>query len=94
MPKLSARYRTEKEIVMIRYRTEEEKVMGDKNKLPGSDRVEGSAKNIGGKLTGCPANLTGDSKLKAESNGDRAEGKTQNAAGGLKDAVEDLFKQD
>src|SRR5688500_7211359 len=70
--RLSARYRAEVEIVMT-----------DKNNLPDSDRVEGSAKNMGGKVKEGLGNLTGDSKLKAEGKGDQAEGKIQNAVGGI-----------
>ncbi len=51
------------------------------------DRVEGSAKNIGGKLKEGVGNLTGDSKLQGEGKMDQAKGKVQNAAGGIKDAL-------
>jgi len=68
--------------------------MTDKNNLPDSDRVEGSAKNMGGKVKEGLGNLTGDSKLKSEGKGDQAEGKIQNAVGGIKDAVKDVFKKD
>ena len=69
--------------------------MTDKNNLPDSDRVEGSAKNMGGKMKEGLGNLTGSySKLKAEGKGDQAEGKIQNAVGGIKDAVKDVFKKD
>jgi uncharacterized protein YjbJ (UPF0337 family) len=69
-------------------------VTTDKNNLPDSDRVEGSAKNMGGKVKEGLGNLTGDSKLKAEGKGDQAEGKIQNAVSGIKDAVKDVFKKD
>jgi uncharacterized protein YjbJ (UPF0337 family) len=58
------------------------------------DRVEGSAKNIGGKLKEGVGNLTGDSKTQAEGKADQAEGKVQNTVGGIKDTVKDAFKKD
>ena len=81
-------------ILSARYRSEVEIVMTDKNNLPDSDRIEGSAKNMGGKVKEGLGNLTGDSKLKAEGKGDQAEGKIQNAVGGIKDAVKGVFKKD
>jgi uncharacterized protein YjbJ (UPF0337 family) len=55
------------------------------------DRVEGSAKNMGGKLKEGVGNLTGDSKMQAEGKGDQAEGKIQNAVGGIKDKAKEIF---
>ncbi|WP_312136154.1 CsbD family protein [Brevundimonas sp. BH3] len=51
------------------------------------DRIEGAAKNIGGKIKEGVGNLTGDEKLKAEGKADQIEGKAQNAFGGLKDTL-------
>lgn len=51
------------------------------------DRIEGAAKNIGGKIKEGIGNLTGDEKLKAEGKTDQVEGKVQNAVGGAKDAL-------
>ena len=51
------------------------------------DRIEGAAKNIGGKIKEGVGNLTGDQKLKAEGKADQIEGKAQNAFGGLKDTL-------
>ena len=51
------------------------------------DRIEGAAKNIGGKIKEGIGNLTGDEKLKAEGKADQIEGKAQNAVGGDKDAL-------
>ena len=45
-----------------------------------NDRIEGAAKNIGGKVTG-------DEKLKAEGRAEQVEGKVQNTVGGIKDAI-------
>lgn len=53
------------------------------------DRVEGSARQMGGKLKEAAGNVTGDEKLKAEGKGDQVGGKVQNAVGGVKDALRD-----
>jgi uncharacterized protein YjbJ (UPF0337 family) len=68
--------------------TTKEKAMVDK------DRVDGSAKNIGGKLKEGVGNVTGDSKMQTEGKADQAEGKIQNAIGGIKDSIKDAFKKD
>ncbi len=67
---------------------EEERAMVDK------DRVDGSAKNIGGKLKEGVGNVTGDSKMQTEGKADQAEGKIQNTVGGIKDSIKDAFKKD
>lgn len=51
------------------------------------DRIEGAAKNIGGKIKEAAGKLTGDEKLKAEGRADQVAGKVQNAVGGLKDTL-------
>jgi uncharacterized protein YjbJ (UPF0337 family) len=51
------------------------------------DRVEGAAKNFGGKAKEAAGNVTGDEKLKAEGKADQFEGKVQNTVGGVKDTV-------
>ena len=51
------------------------------------DRVEGSAKNIKGKIKEGIGKLTGDSKTEAEGKMDKAEGKIQNTIGGIKDSL-------
>jgi len=56
------------------------------------DRIEGAAKNIGGKLKEGLGNVTGDEKLKAEGKADQVEGKVQNTVGGIKDAVRENDK--
>lgn len=53
------------------------------------DRVEGSGKQIGGKVKEGLGKLTGDAKLQAEGKGDQAKGKVQNVVGGAKDALRD-----
>lgn len=57
--------------------------------MPDHDRIEGAAKNIGGKLKEAAGKLTGDEKLKAEGRADQVAGKVQNAVGGVKDALKD-----
>jgi uncharacterized protein YjbJ (UPF0337 family) len=66
----------------------EEEIMVDKN------RVDGSAKNIGGKVKEGIGNVTGDSKMQTEGKADQAEGKIQNTIGGIKDTIKDAFKKD
>ena len=58
------------------------------------DRVEGSAKNIGGKIKEGLGKLTGDSKTQAEGKMDQSEGKVQNTVGGVKDTVRDALRGD
>jgi uncharacterized protein YjbJ (UPF0337 family) len=55
------------------------------------DRIEGSAKQMKGKVKDAVGNLTGDSKMQAEGKADRAEGKVQNTVGGLKDKARDAL---
>ena len=57
--------------------------------MPNHDRVEGAAKNMGGKVKEAAGDVTGDEKLKAEGKADQIEGKTQNAVGGVKDSLSD-----
>ncbi len=51
------------------------------------DRIEGAAKNIGGKIKEAAGKVTGDHKLEAEGKADQVVGKVQNAVGGAKDAL-------
>ena len=57
--------------------------------MPDNDRIEGAAKNIGGKIKEAAGNVTGDEKLKAEGKADQVSGKVQNAVGGVKDSLRD-----
>lgn len=52
-----------------------------------SDRTEGSAKNLKGKIKEGVGKLTGDSKTQAEGKMDQTEGKIQNTIGGIKDTL-------
>ena len=51
------------------------------------DRIAGSAKQIKGTLKQVVGKATGDTKLQAEGNAEKATGKVQNAVGGLKDTL-------
>ena len=57
------------------------------------DRIIGAAKEAKGSLKKVIGKAAGDSKLEAEGRADIAEGKIQNAFGGLKDAVHDSLKK-
>jgi uncharacterized protein YjbJ (UPF0337 family) len=61
--------------------------MTDKDNLPDDDRIEGSAKNLGGKIKEGFGKLTGDTKTEADGKADQVEGKVQNTWGGIKDAI-------
>ena len=52
-----------------------------------NDRVEGSAKNLGGKIKEAAGKVTGDEKLKREGQTDQVTGKVQNTVGGIKDKL-------
>ena len=51
------------------------------------DRVEGAAKQAKGSIKETAGKALGDSKLAGEGKADKAEGKIQNAIGGLKDTL-------
>ncbi|MFN3686517.1 CsbD family protein [Salinarimonas sp.] len=51
------------------------------------DRIEGSAKDMKGKAKESIGKLTGDRKTEMDGTADRAEGKTQNTIGGIKDSL-------
>ena len=53
------------------------------------DRIDGAAKNLGGKIQEGFGKLTGDTKTEAEGKADQVEGKVQNTWGGAKDTVRD-----
>jgi uncharacterized protein YjbJ (UPF0337 family) len=58
------------------------------------DRTEGSMKQAGGKIEEGAGKLFGDEKMKREGQADQAEGKLQNAWGGVKDAARDITDDD
>lgn len=51
------------------------------------DRIEGAAKNVGGKIKEGIGKMTGDTKTEAEGKSDQVEGKVQNTVGGVKDTL-------
>jgi len=51
------------------------------------DRIEGSGKQAKGSIKETAGKALGDAKLEGEGKADKAEGKVQNAIGGLKDAL-------
>ncbi|MDI1281682.1 CsbD family protein [Brevundimonas sp.] len=55
--------------------------------MPDQDRIDGAAKNLGGKAKEFAGKVTGDEKLKAEGQADQVSGKVQNAIGGIKDSL-------
>ena len=57
------------------------------------DRIAGSAKEIKGVIKQNVGKALGDAKLQSEGKADEAEGKVQNAIGGLKDTVRDALKK-
>lgn len=66
----------------------------DQDQAVDSDRTEGSMKKMGGNLKEGAGNLLGDEKLKTEGQGDQAEGKLQNAWGGIKDKAREITGND
>lgn len=60
--------------------------MNDRDRID-SDRTEGSAKQMGGNLKEKAGGLLGDEKMKRDGQTDQAEGKVQNAWGGIKDSI-------
>ena len=59
------------------------------------DRVEGAARNLGGKIKEGVGKAVGDEKLKREGQVDQVKGRTENAIGGIKDkAREELNRKD
>ena len=57
------------------------------------DRVAGSVKRIGGSIKEAVGKAVGDTKLQSEGKADQAEGKVQNAVGGIKDTLRDAVKK-
>jgi uncharacterized protein YjbJ (UPF0337 family) len=51
------------------------------------DRVEGSMRNLKGKVKEGAGKVLGDSKMETEGKGEQLGGKLQNAVGGIKDAL-------
>lgn len=66
----------------------------EKDTAVDSDRKEGSMKKMGGNVKEGAGNLLGDEKLKREGEADQAEGKAQNAWGGIKDKAREITGSD
>jgi uncharacterized protein YjbJ (UPF0337 family) len=57
------------------------------------DRIAGSAKQAEGAAKEVLGKISGDAKLQSDGASDKAEGKVQNAIGGMKDAVRGFVKK-
>ena len=57
------------------------------------DRIAGSAKQITGSIKEAVGKAVGDTKLQSEGGADQAEGKIQNAVGGVKDTLREGVKK-
>jgi uncharacterized protein YjbJ (UPF0337 family) len=57
------------------------------------DRVVGSARQARGAVKEVIGKVTGDAKLRADGQADKAEGVVQNAIGSVKDSVHDALKK-
>jgi uncharacterized protein YjbJ (UPF0337 family) len=57
------------------------------------DRVEGVGHQAKGAIKEAAGKVTGDSKMQAEGQTEKAAGKVQNAIGGAKDAVRDALSK-
>jgi uncharacterized protein YjbJ (UPF0337 family) len=57
------------------------------------DRIEGSARELKGKIKETIGKATGDAKMRGEGAAEKVAGKVQNAIGGTKDALRDAAKR-
>jgi uncharacterized protein YjbJ (UPF0337 family) len=57
------------------------------------DRIAGSTKQIKGSIKEAVGRVVGDAKLQSEGKADQADGKMQNAVGGLKDTFRNAVKR-
>ena len=55
------------------------------------DRVKGSIKQLSGAVKEAAGKLLGDKKTEAEGTTEKAEGKIQNAVGGMKDTAREII---
>ena len=60
--------------------------------MPDRDRIAGSAKQVKGAAKKAVGKAIGDAKMVAEGSADQAEGRIQNAVGGVKDKMRDTFR--
>jgi uncharacterized protein YjbJ (UPF0337 family) len=61
------------------------------NDVMNKDRIVGSAKQMQGAVKEAAGSVLGDAKLTAEGKAEKVEGKLQNEAGSIKDAVKDVL---
>ena len=57
------------------------------------DRIAGAAKEMKGSVKEAIGKAIGDAKLQSDGKSDQAEGKIQNAVGGVTDAMRDSLKK-
>jgi uncharacterized protein YjbJ (UPF0337 family) len=57
------------------------------------DRIEGIGKQVSGSVKETVGKVTGDVKLEAEGTTEKAEGKVQNAIGGMKDSAREALRK-
>jgi len=68
--------------------------MNDRDDMIDDNSTEGSMKQAGGKMKEGAGALFGDEKMKREGQADQAEGKVQNAWGGMKDEAREMMDGD
>ena len=56
------------------------------------DRIIGAAKTVAGTIKETAGNAVGDQKTAADGKAEKIEGKVQNAVGGAKDTIREIFK--
>ena len=56
------------------------------------DRIIGSAKTVAGTIKEAAGKAVGDQKIANEGKAEKIEGKVQNAIGGAKDSIRNIFK--
>lgn len=57
------------------------------------DRIAGAAKGIKGSVKEVIGKVVGDAKLQSDGKAEQAEGKIQNAVGGMKDTVREIVNK-
>ena len=57
------------------------------------DRIKGSVEQATGAVKETVGKVAGDAKLEVEGRNEKADGKVQNAVGGVKDALRDALKK-
>ena len=56
------------------------------------DRIIGAAKTVAGTIKEVAGKAVGDQKTAADGKAEKIEGKVQNAVGGAKDTIREIFK--